>query len=224
VQDGLLTPKLEVWENDRALTCLPSSRVPRRSAKRPMSLQPRNLRSGVDVGLTVSPLNGSADRRWYAVFTLPQNEKSVVRHLAMREVESFLPTYETVKVWKNRQRVRTVRPLFPTYLFVRIDHKQRNRVLESPGVIHIVGNTRENVPVPDSAIELLRSSVQGRNVEPYSELVVGKKVRIRSGSMEGIQGVLVRKGNGFRFVLALEMINQFAAIEVGAEDLELLPE
>jgi transcription elongation factor len=50
--------------------------------------------------------------------------------------------------------------------------------------------------------------------------VVGKKVRIKSGSMEGVEGVLVRKGNGLRFVLALEMINQFAAIEVDAEDLE----
>jgi transcription elongation factor len=57
-------------------------------------------------------------------------------------------------------------------------------------------------------------------MEPYRELVVGKKVRIKSGSMEGVEGVLVRKGNGLRFVLALEMINQFAAIEVDAEDLE----
>lgn len=162
----------------------------------------------------------SGERKWFAVFTLPQNEKSVVRQLALRELESFLPTYETVKVWKNRQRVRLQLPLFPTYLFVHIDRRQRNRVLESPGVIHIVGNSREHLPVPDSAIELLRSGVHGRNMEPYRDLVVGKKVRIKSGSMEGVQGVLVRKGNGLRFVLALEMINQYAAIEVGAEDLE----
>jgi transcription elongation factor len=80
------------------------------------------------------------------------------------------------------------------------------------------------VPVPDAEIELLRSGVRGRNVEPYRELVVGKKVRIKSGSMQGLQGILVRKGNGLRFVLALEMINQFAAIEVGAEDLEYVAE
>jgi transcription antitermination factor NusG len=162
----------------------------------------------------------SNERKWFAVFTLPQNEKSVVRQLALREVESFLPTYETVRIWKNRQRVRTVLPLFPTYLFVHIDCRQRTRVLESPGVIQIVGNSREHAAVPDSAIDLLRSGVQGRNMEPYRDLVVGKKVRIKSGSMEGVQGVLVRKGNGLRFVLALEMINQYAAIEVGAEDLE----
>lgn len=190
------------------------------SAKRPMSPQLLEARSGTNAGPVPAAMKAPAERSWYAVFTLPQNEKSVVKHLALREVETFLPTYETVRVWKNRQRVRTVLPLFPTYLFVHINCGQRTRVLESPGVIHIVGNSREHVPVPDSAIALLRSGLQGRNVEPYCELVVGKRVRIKSGSMEGVEGVLVRKGNGMRFVLALEMINQYAAIEVCAEDLE----
>jgi transcription antitermination factor NusG len=107
---------------------------------------------------------------------------------------------------------------------VHIEGRQRTRVLESPGVINIVGNSREHVPVPDAAIELLRSGIQGKNMEPYRELVVGKKVRIKSGSMGGVQGVLVRKGNSMRFVLAIEMINQHAAIEVGSDDLEQIAE
>lgn len=159
-------------------------------------------------------------RKWYAVFTLPQNEKSAMKQLALREVEAFLPTYETVKVWKNRQRVKTVLPLFPTYLFVNIEGQERTRVLQSPGVIHIVGNHREDASIAEAEIELLRSGVRQRNMEPYRELVVGKKVRIKQGSMEGVEGVLVRKGNGLRFVLSLKLINQHAALEVGAEDLE----
>jgi transcription antitermination factor NusG len=189
-------------------------------ASHPMGGQLQGCGLSSSAGIDASAVHSSAERRWYAVFTLPQNEKSVVRQLVLREVEAFLPTYETVKVWKNRQRVRTVLPLFPTYLFVRIDSRQRTRVLESPGVIHIVGNSKEQVPVPDEEIELLRSGVRGRNIEPYHELVVGKKVRIKGGSMEGVQGVLVRKGNGLRFVLSLALINQYAAIEVDAEDLE----
>jgi len=61
-------------------------------------------------------LDASNRRSWYAVFTVPQNEKSVVRHLNLRAVESFLPTYETIRVWKNRQRMKIVLPLFPCYL------------------------------------------------------------------------------------------------------------
>ena len=81
----------------------------------------------------------ACDRRWFAVFTTPQHEKSVVKHLAIREIESFLPTYETTHLWKNRQRVRLVVPLFPNYLFVHIGCTERARVLQSPGVIQLVG-------------------------------------------------------------------------------------
>ena len=188
----------------------------------PMSLQLQE--SALDASIAPPATTTGEDRRWFAVFTLPQNEKSVVRHLAMREVEAFLPTYETVKLWKNRQRVRTILPLFPTYLFARIGHRQRSRVLESPGVIQIVGNGREPVPVSDATIELLRAGVQSGKMEPFRELVVGKKVRIKSGAMEGVQGTLVRKSNGLRFVLTIEMIKQYASIEVGADDLEAVVE
>lgn len=164
--------------------------------------------------------DGGAGRRWYAVFTVPQNEKSAVKHLHLREIESFLPTYETVRVWKNRQRVHLVLPLFPSYLFVRIGSPERGRVLESPGVLRIVGNRRGPVPVPDETVEFLRSDLCTKKVEPYHELVVGEKVRIRSGAMRGLEGVLIRKNSNLRFVLTVALINQHAAVEIGAEDLE----
>ena len=160
------------------------------------------------------------ERKWYAVFTVPQNEKSVVKHLAHREVESFLPTYETVRVWKNRQRVRIVLPLFPTYLFVHINSRERIKVLQSPGVLQIVGNGRTSIPLSDAEIDFLRSGLCGKKIEPYRELVVGQKVRIRRGPFEGLKGVLVKQKNGLRFVLSLEMINQHASVEVDAESLE----
>lgn len=172
-----------------------------------------------DQGIAVPGL----ERRWFAVFTLPQNEKSVVRHLDLREVESFLPTYEAVRVWKNRQRIRLTLPLFPTYLFVHIDRRERVKVLQSPGVLQIVGNGREGVPVSDCEIELLRSSVGEQRVEPYRDLVIGQKVRIKSGVMQGVEGTLVRKNSGFRFVLTLGLINQHAAIQVDADALEPAP-
>jgi transcriptional antiterminator RfaH len=163
------------------------------------------------------------ERRWYAVFTLPQNEKSVVRHLEIRQVESFLPTYETIRIWKNRQRVKTILPLFPTYLFVRIDGGERTRVLESPGVLQIVGNGKECAAVADSDIQLLRAGLSGRRVEPFRELVIGERVRVKSGMMQGIEGTLVRRSGIDRFVLTLKLINQHAAVQVDAADLEPLP-
>ncbi|MGA2888115.1 MAG: UpxY family transcription antiterminator [Terracidiphilus sp.] len=176
----------------------------------------------VDFLVSVNPEVACAgcDRKWYAIFTLPQNEKAAVKHLDIREIESFLPTYETVQVWKNRQRKKVVLPLFPTYLFVHISPTERRKVLQSPGVLQIVGNGRESAALLDSEIDFLRSGFCRQRVEPYRELVIGQKVRIKSGVMQGLEGTLVRKSNSTKFVLTLELINQHAAIQVDAEELE----
>jgi len=160
------------------------------------------------------------ERHWYAVCTLPQHEKSAARQIALREVESFLPTFETVRVWKNRQRMKLILPLFPTYLFAHITPRERRRVLESPGVLQIVGNAREPVPLPEAEIEFLRSRLARQRVEPFSDLVAGEKVRIRGGVLKGVEGTLVRQSTGLRFVLTIELINQSAAIQVDGENLE----
>lgn len=189
-----------------------------------MSLQTIESGLGSEVTFNPKPAGPFIDRQWYAVFTVPQHEKSVSKHLQLREIESFLPTYETIRTWKNRQRMKVVLPLFPTYLFVHIHHRERARVLQSPGVLRIVGNQRENVPLPDSEVECLRSGCRGARIEPYRDLVVGEKVRISRGPMEGVQGTLVRKNNSMKFVLTLELINQHAAVQVDAEELErILP-
>jgi transcription antitermination factor NusG len=165
-------------------------------------------------------MGAARDRNWDAVYTVPQHEKSALKQLDMRGIESFLPTYETVRVWKNRQRMKLILPLFPTYLFAHINSRERAKVLQSPGVLQIVGNSREGVPLPDSEVEFLRSDFCRQRIEPYRDLVIGEKVRIKSGVMQGLQGTLMRKSNSLRFVLTLELINQHAAIQVDAEDLE----
>ena len=161
-------------------------------------------------------------RGWFAVFTLPKNEKAVVKHLGLRSVETFLPTYENVRVWKNRQRVNVVLPLFPSYLFVHINRWERVKVLQSPGVLHIIGNGREDLSLSDAEVEFLRSGLNGRKIEPFGDFVVGERVRIKSGLMQGVEGVLVRKKAKLRFVLAINLIKQYAAVEIDADDLELV--
>jgi transcriptional antiterminator RfaH len=180
----------------------------------------------VDISVKEHSFHGSEatgdsnGREWFAIFTVPKNEKSVLKHLALRSVESFLPTYEDIHSWKNRQRVQIALPLFPSYLFVHISMSERIKVLQSPGVLHIVGNGRNHVPLDRAEMEFLRWGLCGRKIEPYRELVVGRKVRIKTGVMEGILGTLVRKNSSLRFVLTLNLINQHASVEVDADLLE----
>jgi transcription antitermination factor NusG len=159
-------------------------------------------------------------RRWFAVVTTPQHEKAAFRHLDFGGIETFLPTYESSRVWKNRQKVKVELPLFPTYLFVRIDQGERGHVLRTPGVRKLVGNSREPLSVADREIEFLRTNVLEKNAEPYAGLIVGQRARIKSGPMQGVEGWLVRKSGGWRFILTVQLIHQQVAVEVDASTLE----
>jgi transcription antitermination factor NusG len=157
---------------------------------------------------------------WFAAYTNSHHEKRVVSHFGERQIESFLPLYAALHRWKNRCEVDLDLPLFPNYVFVHIDPRERVRVLEVPGVLSLVGFGRTLAPLSDFEIEALRSCGGQRKIEPHPYLVIGERVRIKAGPMTGMEGVLVRKKTNFRVVLALDVIMQCVAVEVDADDLE----
>jgi len=157
---------------------------------------------------------------WFAVYTTPRHEKSVARHFEVRQIESFLPLYRSVHRWKNGCRVNVEQPLFPNYVFVSLGRRDYIRVLQVPGVLSLVGSGREPSALPTSEIEALRSGLPQVEYEPHPYLVAGDKVRIRSGSLTGMIGVLVRKKNNFRVVLTLDLIMQSVAVEIGIDEIE----
>ncbi len=162
----------------------------------------------------------TAERQWFAIYTLPQNERAVARHLDIFQIETFLPTCTSERRWKNRQRATVIEALFPTYVFARFSASERGLILRSPGVRRIVGNHKGPIALTETEIEFLRTGLRDRQVESYCEIAVGERVRIKAGQLAGLEGILVRKKNSMRFVLTLELIGQSAAVEVSAEDLE----
>lgn len=157
---------------------------------------------------------------WYVVQTSPRHEKRVREHLGHRRIECFLPLFRTIHRWKNGCKVQVELPLFPGYLFVNITRSDRVRVLEVPGVLWFVGPKGEPAQLPDTEIETLRSGLHLQKFEPYTNLIVGQRVRIKAGSLTGLAGVLVRSANGFRVVLTVELIRQSVAVELDAADVE----
>jgi|SRR5271166_1603920 len=158
--------------------------------------------------------------RWYAVFTMARHEKKIAWHLGQRDIESFLPLYKAKHRWKNRCTVSLELPLFPNYVFVRIDPQERRRVLSVPSVVSIVSVGREPLPVEDHYITGLRDGLLTSRIEPHPGLEVGDRVRITRGAMADMVGVLDRQKNPFRVVLSLEMIGRSVAVEVDLADIE----
>jgi transcription antitermination factor NusG len=159
-------------------------------------------------------------RSWFAVYTASNHEKRVAQHLQVKEIETFLPLYSVTKRWKNRTTVKVELPLFSGYVFARITPTESARVLQVPMVYSIVGNRREPAPLPDAEIEKLRAGLQGRQAHPFPYVKAGNRVRVRSGAMAGLEGIVVRTYGSLSVVLSVEMIQKSIAVHVEADELE----
>jgi transcription antitermination factor NusG len=168
-----------------------------------------------------SSLMEAIDRpEWYAVYTNPRHEKRVQQSLLGRLVECYLPLYKSVRRWQDRRKEIEL-PLFPGYVFVRIAYRSRLQVLTAPGVVQIVSFDGRPAPIREAEIEALRQGFShSTGFEPHPYLKVGTRIRVRSGPLSGIEGILLRRKDGFRLVLSIELIMRSVATEVDEADVE----
>jgi transcription antitermination factor NusG len=180
----------------------------------------------VETGGTGVTWEVTGSSNWFALYTTCRHEKRIAQHLSQREIEHYLPLYQVERKWRDGSRVTLDLPLFPSYIFVRIERSQRTSVLSVPGALAVVGGTGgEPAPLPSGAVDALRAGLAVHRIEPHPLLRVGQLARIRSGAFAGMEGVVVRKKSGLRIVLTLEQIMQSVAVELDEEDVEpIVPE
>ena len=167
-------------------------------------------------------LSSSTERRWFAVYTTCRHEKRVAQHLVQRQIEHFLPLYRTQHRWKDGSHVVVDLPLFPGYVFVRVDSRNRVGVLAVPGVVSMIGTALRPAPLPDFEVEKLRSGLDPVRAEPHPFITVGQRVRIKRGALAGVEGIVIRKRSGIRVVFTLSLLMQSIAIEVDGDDVEFV--
>jgi transcription antitermination factor NusG len=197
--------------------------------------QAKELQNGLDArqtGAASGLILGSVDfdgppeyfqPRWYAAYTAPRHEKYVSQQMDGRRIHCFLPLYRSMRRWKDRRKQVDL-PLFPGYVFVHMALQERLQVLQLAGVVQLVSFSGKPAAIPDQEIESLRSGLVGNlRAEPHPYLTVGRRVRIRAGSVAGVEGILVRRKQKFRVVLSLELIQRSVAIEVDEADIEPAP-
>lgn len=162
--------------------------------------------------------------QWFAVRTASGREKFVASQLQSKGYEEFLPLYRSKRQWSDRTKELEL-PLFPGYIFCRFDSRQRLPILTTPGVKLIIGYGKIPAPVDEAEMEALRRVVaSGAAAEPHSEYVaVGEKVRIREGSLAGVEGILVDLKNSWRIVLSVELLQRSVAVELDRAAIEPVP-
>jgi len=164
-----------------------------------------------------------SEARWYAIYTSAHHEKRVAEQLTERRIESFLPTYSSMRRWKDRRK-RLELPLFPGYVFVRLPLADRLRVLVLPGVVRLVGYGGPPVALPEEEMETMRARLAASPLaRPHPYLTAGRRVRMKSGPLEGLEGVLLRRRSRLRLVVSVDLLQRSVVVDVEEADVAPLP-
>lgn len=156
------------------------------------------------------------------MYTRHQHEKTVVENLSANGIETFLPVYQVVRQWKDRKKHLSL-PLFPCYVFVRGNAERRVQVVCTPGVFSIVSIAGHPAAIPTAQIDAIRLAVgSSLRVEPHPFLRCGDWVRIKSGPLADVEGILIRKKGSYRLILSAELLQKSLAVEVDAFSVEPL--
>ena len=160
---------------------------------------------------------------WFAIQTRYRFERKVAERLSRKGLEVFLPLRKENRVWSDRTK-RLMVPLFPGYVFVRADRSiaRKLAVLQTEGVMGFVNFAGSAATVPRKQIEDLQRLLAG--TAPFSLfpfLKVGRRVRVRGGCLDGIEGFLTQCDKD-KLVIAIVSIQRSLAVEIKGYELELI--
>ena len=153
---------------------------------------------------------------WVALTVIPRKEGVTAKTLRLRGYDCFLPLYSVKRRWSDR--IKTVElPLFPGYVFCRLNPLNRLPILKISSVMGIAGSARTLEPVPDEEIVALQAVCRpGNQIVPYPFLMVGARVRIQEGPFKDLEGILLEEKPA-RLVLSVVLLQRSLAINIDRE-------
>jgi len=159
---------------------------------------------------------------WYAVQTRARHEKAVASRLCQKGVTVFFPTVTEVHRWSDRKK-NVELPLFSCYLFAKLvaGNEDRQKVLRIDSVLGFAGDPGYGTPIPDEQIEAVRTLVDERlpyTCHPF--LKAGQRVRIRSGALDGLEGVLVSRRGDRKLIISVDAMQRSLAIQIDGYHVE----
>jgi transcription antitermination factor NusG len=169
-----------------------------------------------------TPVAGQDNAQWYAVQTRSRAEKMVAGRIQEQGLETFLPLVTEMHRWSDRKKLVEL-PLFRCYVFVKLvpSGEQRLKVCRVDGVFQIVGVRGEGTPIPEEQIEAVRVlTTQKLTWAEHPFLKIGQRVRIRSGALSGVEGILLARNGDRTLVVSVDAIQRSLAVRIEGYDIE----
>ncbi|MCU1271953.1 MAG: transcription termination factor NusG protein [Acidobacteriaceae bacterium] len=167
-------------------------------------------------------ITAAEEQNWYALLTRARHERVVAQRLGEVGVTSFLPTVTQERKWSDRKKLVEF-PLFSCYVFAKLcpTNEGRLKALRIDGVYSLVGTRGEGTTIPDDQIEAVRRITEEQfawHSHPF--LKIGQRVRIRSGALDGVEGILVARSGESTLVVSVDAIQRSLSVRIEGYDVE----
>lgn len=153
-----------------------------------------------------------SDRAWRVVYTKPRQEKCLARELRRCQVPHYLPLVTRQHFYRGR-RVDSYAPLFGSYVFLHCTEEERIRSLGTGRISQLLPVADQDRLIVDlQRVEQLIESGFPLTVE--NRLRPGQRVRVKRGSLEGMEGVVEARRRMSRLVVLIEFLQQGVSLEI----------
>jgi transcriptional antiterminator RfaH len=151
---------------------------------------------------------------WFTLQTKPRHERNIERQLSRKGYECFTPTYRLKRKWSDRV-VEIDFPLFPTYVFCRLNPSVLGQLLSIRGVVRVVGFGGRPVEVDVEEVESLQLLARSSLLrEPWKYLPDGIVVLVETGPLAGIQGIIRTDENRRQLIISITLLQRSVAIHL----------
>lgn len=154
---------------------------------------------------TMTATTTHTDKTWRAFYTRPRHELKAAARLQEAGLEVYCPTIRTKVRWSDRWK-KVTKPLFTSYIFVRVDERERIQVLEDAGVSRCVLYLGKPATIQDREIQVIRYLLEGGSDISVRKIEPGSKVKITDGPLSGQFGELLTYNNANQAILRIEAL------------------
>ena len=135
------------------------------------------------------------EKKWFVVYTRPQQELKVVEQLTKMGITNYCPTITTIKKYSDRKK-KVIKPLLSSYVMIKLEEKEREKVFSCTGIVRYLFFLGKPAVVPHFEIELMQDHLNGvYNDIKLATLSVGQTHKIAEGPFSGILGRVVQSDN-----------------------------
>jgi transcription antitermination factor NusG len=150
---------------------------------------------------------------WWCLHTKPRQEKSVGRELRKQELTFYLPQVLKEDRTPGGRKIRSVLPLFTSYLFLHGDHNARLAAMRGNRLVAVLEVADQDALERDlRQIQKMLSSGLPVTAEPT--VPVGARVRITTGPLTGVEGTVIRRGKRDEFVAVVRFLGRGATVDL----------